>query len=174
MPRGGWRGGGRPTKAAQAAKAAALAEAVAKGPQLTPRVLLQGIMDFSASTRMEKLKACELYMKLPPDTSPHVPAEPSRQMSIISIPREVFLTEDQIDNLEELAAQHGTPVEPFEPTPSVLAEASSSRSQREFERLDVPDDGKIARLHPVYGRTFSNGRRLAAGPRDDDDDDTAA
>jgi hypothetical protein len=171
MPRGGWRGGGRPTKAAQLEKERLLNEAIAAGPKILPRVLLQGIMDSPGSTRMEKLKACELYMKLPPEAAPRVPAEPSLQMSIISIPREVFLTNEQIDNIEKLAEQHGVPLEPFEPTASVSAEAASSR---DLERLDVPDDNKIARLHPVYGRTFSNGRRLAAGPRDLPDDDTAA
>ena len=48
MPRGGPRpNSGRPTKAQAAEKARLLAEAVAKGPKLTPRVYLQGVLEFS-------------------------------------------------------------------------------------------------------------------------------
>jgi hypothetical protein len=70
MPRGGNRGGGRPTKAAQLEKERLLNEAIKNGPKISPRVLLQGIMDSVASTRMEKLKACELYLKMRPESEP--------------------------------------------------------------------------------------------------------
>lgn len=113
MPRGGWRGGGRPTKAAQAEKARLLAETIASGKVTPSRDILRGIINSPGSTRMEVIKAIELEAKLPPDPAPRIPIEPLRLPPIICIPRGVFLSEDQIDNIEELAEQHGVPIEPF-------------------------------------------------------------
>jgi hypothetical protein len=163
MPRGGWRGGGRPTKAAQAAKAAALAEAIAAGPKTSLRELAQGIIDSPASSVAEKLKAGELLARLAPEAPTKGPDNPLPTFNIWSLPRGCQIGKDGKTVLwPDGSETEPEPVEPYEPTPSVSAEAASSR---EFERFD---DGKVARLHPVYGRTFSNGRRLAAGPRDDD------
>ena len=139
MPRGGNRGGGRPSKAAQAAKAEALAAAIAAGPKTSPRVLLQGIMDSPASTKMEKMKAVELFVKLPLETASHIPAEPLPLPPIICIPRGVFLSEDQIDNIEELAKQHGVPIEPYSGTGDWTQTAAGKR-EPVVEPLEVADE----------------------------------
>jgi hypothetical protein len=94
MPRGGPQpGSGRPTKAAQLEKERLLAEAIKNGPKISPRVLLQGIKDSPGSTRMEKIKACELYLKLLPEAAPRaeVSASPLR---ILSIPRDYIVWAD--------------------------------------------------------------------------------
>lgn len=94
MSKGGPRpGSGRPTKAAQLEKERLLAEAIAKGPKISPRILLQGIMDSVASTRMEKLKACELYLKLLPDAAP-IDVPPAPPLRILSIPRDYIVWPD--------------------------------------------------------------------------------
>ena len=169
MPKGGKRvGAGRPTKEQQELKAKLLAETIARGLNLPPKVYLQGLLNSPGSTKYERLRAAELLLRYPPDPVARASAEPSPQMSIISIPREVFLTKEQIVDIEELAAKHGQPIEPYTGSGD-WTQTVSDDDRRKLEVMDAPDDGKVARLHPAYGRVYSSGRRLAAGPRDDDD-----
>jgi hypothetical protein len=177
MPRGGWRGGGRPTKAAQAAKAAALAEAIKNGPKTSLRDFAQGVLDSPASSMTEKMRACELLAtKLSREEPTKGPDNLPPTFNIWSLPRGCQIGKDGKTVLwPDGSETDPKPVEPFEPTPSWSTEASSPPSGLErLEVVDVPDDGKVARLHPLYGRTLSDGRRLAAGPRDLPDDDNAA
>ena len=169
MPKGGRRkGAGRPTKEQQELKAKLLAETLAKVINTDPKAFLQAKLNSPGSTKYERMRAAELLLRHPPDPVSRS-ALPELPVKIIAIPREVFLTKEQIANIEELAAQHGQPIEPFEATPPFDAPQAAPTIATELERRDVPDDGKVAKLYPAYGRTLFNGRRLAAGPRDDDD-----
>jgi hypothetical protein len=137
MPRGGWRGGGRPTKAAAEAKAKALLEAIEKGPRTTPRALLQGIMDNPKSTAMERLKACELFQKLPNDPLPSASVSSAPPMVLLGIPRGIFLSEEQAANPESLIP-YGVPIEPFTATSSIDATQTKRQTIEHLEPEPVP------------------------------------
>jgi hypothetical protein len=143
MPRGGNRGGGRPTKAAQLEKERLLVEAIKTGPKISPRVLLQGVMDSVGSTRMEKMKAVELYMKLPPESAPASSVDNSeRSLIAYSLPRG-----SSIDTKTgEITFPEGVepePVVPFKPTAdwtkTPLADRRDQRAEPACEPFEVTE-----------------------------------
>jgi hypothetical protein len=169
MPRGGWRGGGRPTKAAQLEKERLLAEAIKNGPKISPRVLLQGVMDSPGSTRMEKLKACELYMKLPPETAAPSRSVDNSERSLIpyALPRGSSI------NVETGAiifpeGVEPEPIEPFTGTPALVVERSEvvveTMLEPEIEPaaplpvLKMDPASNVQRLRP-YERVYTEGAR---------------
>jgi hypothetical protein len=154
MPRGGWRGGGRPSKAAQAEKERLLGEAIANGLKTPPRVLLQGIMSSTGSTRMEKLKACELYMKLPPEAEPARSADKT-EVSLIpyAVPRgsSIDMETGKIIFPEGIEPE---PIEPYTGTKDWTQTAASKREPVVERADDVVVETPIEQTEPLPVRTM--------------------
>jgi hypothetical protein len=118
MPRGGPRpNSGRPTKEQAAAKAKALAEAAARGPQIAPRAYLQAMLDSTASTKSERMRAAELLLKLSPEPPPKPDSSPP-VLNIWGLPRGAQIGDDgQSIVWPDGSTEPAQPLKPFEATP---------------------------------------------------------
>lgn len=123
MPKGGPRpGSGRPTKEAAAEKARLLAETIAKGVKISPRAYLEGVLASPGSTKTERMRACELLMRFPPEELPSSADLPVHVWNIWGLPPGAQIGEDG----KTVVWPNGDmtdpePLEPFEPTPALSA-----------------------------------------------------
>ena len=170
MPRGGPRpNSGRPTKAQAAEKARLLAEAVAKGPKLTPRAYLQGVLDSPGSTKTEKMRAAELLMKCPPEALPSTDSPPV-VWNVWALPSGCQVG----DNGKTVLWPNGDvtdpePLEMFEPTPPLpptpqrrepepALEAIAPERPQPFETVEATPPANVHSLRP-HERGLSFGAR---------------
>jgi hypothetical protein len=136
MPRGGWRGGGRPTKEAAAAKAKALLETLENGKKIDPRAYLQAVLASPASNKSERLRAAELLLKAGPDPAPKGADIPPAAFNIWALPRGASISPDGSKVLwPDGSLTDPEPIEPYSGSPPI----SSPRRRREPEPVREPD-----------------------------------
>ena len=167
MPRGGPRpNSGRPTREQAAAKAKALAEAAARGPQIAPRAFLQAMLDSTASTKSERMRAAELLLKLSPEPPPSNSNAPPAVWNIWALPKgatisdcgtKVLWPDGSLSDPEPLEPYTATP--PFPPTPKRREpEPVPEAAPEPFETVEVTPPANVLALRP-HERGLSFGAR---------------
>jgi hypothetical protein len=144
MPRGGPRpNSGRPTKEQAAAKAKALAEAAAKGPIISPRAYLQAMLDSTASTKSERMRAAELLLKLSPEPPPKPDSSPP-------LPRGAQIGDDgQSIVWPDGSTEPAQPLKPFEATPPLPPMPRRREPEPTLEAIEPePQPFEVAEVTP--------------------------